>query len=208
MWKWAFEYPGKKQSDTLVLPINKAVKLNLISKDVIHGLFIPAFRIKEDVVPGKNNYTWFIPGLIGEYDLLCSSYCGINHSYMSAVVKVVPEPVFTKWLAALPVKKVDDNNEGYIVLEKNGCFSCHSLEGSKLIGPSFKGIYGTTVEVITDGVKRKVVVDDDYITNSIYDPGKDVVVGFPQGLMKSYNGLVKKNDIPKITEYLKTLAPK
>jgi cytochrome c oxidase subunit 2 len=208
MWKWTFEYAGKKQSDTLVLPINQAVKLNLISKDVIHGLFIPAFRVKEDVVPGKSNYTWFIPGLLGQYDLLCSAYCGVNHSYMSAVVKVVPEPAFTKWLAALPVKKVDDNNEGYIILEKNGCFSCHSLEGSKMIGPSFKDLFGTTADVTTNGVNRKVLIDEEYLSTSIYDPNKDIVVGYQQGLMKSYTGLVKKNDIPKIAEYLKTIAPK
>ena len=151
MWKWTFEYPGKKQSDTLILPINKAVKLDLFSKDVIHGFFIPAFRVKEDVVPGKNNYTWFIPGELGKFDLYCSAYCGVSHSYMYAVVKIVPEDKFNNWLAALAVTKSEDNNEGYKILEKSGCFACHSVNGTKLVGPSFKDLYGSTHEVVSNG---------------------------------------------------------
>ncbi len=208
MWKWTFEYSGNKQSDTLVLPINKSVKLNLISKDVIHGLFIPAFRVKEDVVPGKNNYTWFIPGEIGEFDLLCSAYCGVSHSYMSAIVKIVTNDYYVKWLAALPVKKVEDNNEGYKLLEKNGCFSCHSTDGVKLVGPSFKGLYGSSIEVLTDGTKRTIIVDDDYIKTSIFDPNKDIAVDYNQGIMKSYKGLIKEKDVPVINEYLKTIKDK
>lgn len=208
MWKWTFEYPGNKQSDTLILPINKAVKLDLISKDVIHGLFIPAFRIKEDVVPGKNNYTWFIPGELGDFDLLCSAYCGVSHSYMSAIVRIVPNEKYTNWLAALPVKKSEDNNEGFKLLEKNGCFSCHSVDGSKIVGPSFKGLYGSTIEVTSNGEKRKITVDDLYIKSSIYEPNKDIADGYQQGIMKSYTGIVKDKDIPKINEYLKTLKTK
>lgn len=208
MWKWNFEYPGNKQSDIMVLPVNKAVKVDLVSLDVIHGFFIPAFRIKEDVVPGKNNYTWFIPGEQGDFDLLCSAYCGISHSYMSAIVRIVPEKVFQDWLAALPVKKVEDNQEGYKVLEKKGCFTCHSTDGTKAPGPSFKGIYGTEVEVLTDGIKRKVKVDENYIRTSIFDPNKDIVVDFPQGVMKSYLGIVTDKEISKINDYLKTLQAK
>jgi len=208
MWKWTFEYPGNKQSDTLVLPINKAVKLDLISKDVIHGMFIPAFRIKEDVVPGKNNYTWFIPGELGDFDLFCSAYCGVSHSYMYAVVRIVPDEKYKNWLAILPVKKADENNEGYKLLEKNGCFACHSVDGSKLVGPSFKGLYGSTHEVVSNGTNRTITADDLYIQTSILDPGKDIVLGFPQGVMKSYKGLIKEKDLPKIYEYMKSLKAK
>ncbi|MCX6230099.1 MAG: cytochrome c oxidase subunit II [Bacteroidetes bacterium] len=205
MWKWTFEYPGKKQSDTLMLPINKAVKMSLFSKDVIHGFSIPDFRVKEDVVPGKNNYTWFIPEKLGNFDLFCSAYCGLSHSYMLALVRIVPEDEFNTWLAALPVKKSDDNNEGFKILEKNGCFSCHSTDGRKIIGPSFKGIYGSSHDVMTDGVSRKITVDSLYIQTSILDPNKDVVVGFPQGVMKSYKGIIRDKDIPKVIEYFKNL---
>lgn len=204
MWKWTFEYPGNKQSDTLVLPIHKAVKIDLISKDVLHGFSIPAFRIKEDVVPVKKNYSWFIPGELGSYDLFCTVYCGLSHSYMTAIVKVMPQDEFDKWLAVLPVKKVD-NQLGFKLIEKNGCIACHSIDGSKVVGPSFKGIYGAKHNVTTAGAKREVTVDDAYLKTAVYDPNTDVVDGYPPGLMKSYKGLITEKEITQINEYLKTL---
>jgi len=204
MWKWTFEYPGNKESDTLVLPLNKAVKVDLVSKDVIHGFFVPAFRIKEDCVPGKNNYSWFIPGELGDFDLLCSAYCGVNHSYMSAIIRIVPLDKYTKWLAALPVKKAD-TSLGHKVLEKNGCIACHSVDGSKMVGPTFKGLYGSTVEVMTDGVDHKIIADSVYVKNSINEPNKDIVNGYPKGVMKSYNRIITDKDIQLINEYLKTI---
>jgi cytochrome c oxidase subunit 2 len=208
MWKWSFEYPGNKESDTLVLPINKPVKLDLVSKDVLHGLFIPAFRIKEDVVPVKKNYTWFIPGEYGEYDLYCSAFCGLSHSYMMAIVRIVPEPEFKKWLAALPVKKAVDENSGLKVLEKNGCVACHSVDGTKLVGPTFKGLYNSSRTVMTDGAKRTVKADEAYLKSAITNPNADVVDGYPQGVMKSYKDLISEKDIQKINDYLKSLESK
>ena len=204
MWKWTFEYPGNKVSDTLVLPLNKAVRVDLVSKDVIHGFFVPAFRIKEDCVPGKNNYSWFIPGEIGDFDLLCSAYCGVNHSYMSAIIRIVPQERFNKWLAVLPVKKAD-TNLGHKVIEKNGCIACHSVDGSKMVGPTFKGLYDSSVEVSTDGTVHKIIADNAYIKSSIVDPNKDIVTGYPKGLMKSYNHIITDQDILLVSEYLKTL---
>ena len=204
MWKWTFEYPGNKQSDTLVLPINKAVRVDLVSTDVIHGFFVPAFRIKEDVVPGKNNYSWFVPGELGDFDLLCSAYCGVNHSYMSAIIRIIPEEKYKKWIAKLPVKKAD-TNLGHKVLEKNGCIACHSIDGGKLVGPTFKGLYGSLVEVATDGAIHKITADSAYIKTSITDPNKDIVTGYPQGVMKSYKGIITDKDIRLINEYLKNL---
>ena len=204
MWKWTFEYPGNKVSDTLVLPINKAVRIDLFSKDVIHGFFVPAFRIKEDCVPGKNNYCWFIPGELGDFDLLCSAYCGVNHSYMSAIIRIVPNNQYEKWIASLKVKNAI-TGPGPKILEKNGCTACHTLNGTKMVGPTFKGLYGSTVEVITDGKNRKIKVDDAYITTSIYDPNKDLVTGYQKGLMQTYNNVITEKDIQMINEYLKTL---
>lgn len=204
MWKYQFEYAGNKQSDTLVVPIHKAVKVNLASKDVLHGFSVPGFRIKEDMVPQKKNYAWFIPGELGNYDIYCTVYCGLNHSYMMSVIKVVSQENFDKWIKALPVKKAD-NSLGLKVLEKNGCIACHSIDGSKLVGPSFKGLHGSISEVTTNGANSKINVDSAYITSSIYEPNKDVVVGFPQGVMKSYKGIVLEKDIQLINEYLKTL---
>lgn len=205
MWKWTFEYAGNKQSDTLVLPINKAVKIDLISTDVLHGFSIPAFRIKEDVVPHKKNYTWFIPGELGDFDIFCTVYCGLSHSYMYATVRVIPQEKFDKWLAVLPVKKSDNSNTGYTTLEKNGCLACHSLDGAKGVGPSFRGLYGTSIEVMTNGAKRKVKVDEAYIKSSVYDPNADIPVNYQQGIMKSYKGIITDKDIQSISEYLKNL---
>ena len=204
MWKWQFEYPGNKVSDTLVLPLKKPVRVDLVSTDVIHGFFVPAFRIKEDCVPGQNNYSWFIPGEPGDFDLLCSAYCGVNHSYMSAIIRIVPEEQFLKWLAKLPVRK-PDTNAGHKLIEKNGCIACHSIDGSKMLGPTFKGLYGSSVEVSTDGTVHKVTADSTYIKSSILYPNKDIVTGYTKGLMKSYNYRISDKDIRQINEYLKTL---
>lgn len=205
MWKWIFEYPNGKQSNELIVPLNKPVKLNLISKDVIHGLFIPAYRLKEDVVPGKNNYTWFIPQKLGNYDIFCSYYCGVQHSFMSSLVKVVPEDEFNKWVVSEPLKLSDSDDPGYKILESNGCLGCHSTKDEKLAGPSFKGLYGSEIEIETDGVKRKIRVDDDYIRTSILKADKDVVVGF-KPIMQSYD--LSSQDILLINQYLKTLSDK
>lgn len=205
MWKWSFEYPGNKEADTLVLPINKPVKIDLFSPDVLHGFSVPSFRIKEDVVPGKNNYSWFVPGEIGEYDLFCTVYCGVSHSYMTAIIKIVSQEDYDKWIAKVPVKKKLDNNNGYKALEKNGCIACHSVDGSKSVGPTFKGLYNANIEVTANGATKKVKVDDAYIKSSIYDPNKEIAVGFAPGIMKSYTGIVTDKDIDGITEYLKSI---
>ncbi|MDD2797062.1 MAG: cytochrome c oxidase subunit II [Bacteroidales bacterium] len=205
MWKWEFQYPGNKFADTLLLPINKPVKIDLFSPDVLHGFSVPSFRIKEDVVPGKNNYSWFIPGEIGEYDLFCTVYCGVSHSYMHGIIKIVKQEDYDKWIAAIPVRKALPSNNGFKVLEKNGCVACHSIDGSKSVGPTFKGIYGTSVDVTIDGKPQKVTVDDKYIKSSIYDPNKEVVTGYVPGMMKSYKDIIKENEVKEISDYLKTL---
>jgi cytochrome c oxidase subunit 2 len=203
MWVWTFEYEGGKQSPVLVVPINKAVKLNLHSEDVIHSLYIPAFRIKEDVVPGKKNYMWFIAQQPGEYDVLCTVYCGLRHSYMETKTKVVSEAEYAAWLKALPEKTHEP--EGLSILKKNGCTGCHSIDGSKIVSASFKGLYGKTEKVMTNGTERTITVDDEYIKSSVYDPDKDVVVGFQKGIMKTYKGIVSEDEMNKIIDYFKSI---
>jgi len=203
MWSWTFEYEGGKQSADLVVPLNKAVKLNLYSPDVIHSLYIPAFRIKEDVVPGKDNYMWFIAQQPGTYDILCTVYCGLRHSYMEAKAKVVPEAEYLAWLKALPEKSIEP--EGLVILKKNACTGCHSIDGSKIVSTSFKGLYGKSEKVITDGKERSITVDDQYVKTSVYDPDKDLVVGYQKGIMKTYKGIVTEDEMTKIIDYLKSI---
>ena len=203
MWAWSFVYPGDKESDVLVLPLNKAVILNLTSLDVIHSFYIPAFRQKEDCVPGKVNQMWFIPTIAGEFWVLCAEYCGMNHSYMEAKVKVVPESEYKAWINALPKKAAEP--EGLTIIKKNACTGCHSIDGTKLVSTSFKGIYGKKSIVLTEGKEHTVTVDAAYINSSIFEPDKDIVKGLPKGVMKSYKGIVRDDEVSKIIEYLKSI---
>jgi len=203
MWQYSFEYAGSKVADELVLPLNVPVKLNLHSDDVIHGFSIPAFRVKEDIVPGKNNYLWFTPQVLGDYQIFCTAYCGIRHSYMGTKVRVITPVEFVNWLKLLKVKEVEP--AGLTIMKKNACISCHSLDGSKLVSVTFKGLYGKNEKVTTNGAERTVKVDDEYITSSIYEPDKDIVVGYSRGVMRPYKGTIKEDETKKIIEYLKTL---
>jgi cytochrome c oxidase subunit 2 len=210
MWNYTFQYENGKKTDTLYVPMNKAIKMKLVSLDVIHGFYIPAFRIKEDVVPGREKMAWFIPQKEGQFELFCSEYCGMNHSYMYTYVKVMPQDQFNKWYVDttkhVDVAAVDSPTaNGKRIMKNIGCFACHTVDGTKLVGPSLKGIYGHAVTVVTGGNEREVTADDEYIKRSIYDPNADVVKGFNKGLMLSYKGQLSEDDVKQITEYLKTL---
>jgi len=201
MWSWNFEYANGKTSDTLVIPKDKAVVLNLVSRDVVHSFYVPAFRVKEDVVPGVNNRMWFIGQELGAYNILCAEYCGDRHSYMISKLHVIPENDYNAWC------KITTSNEhpGLQVLKKNACTSCHSLDGSKLVGPSFKGVWGRNESVITAGQEREITVDKAYVKASINEPNADVVKDYNPGLMISYKDLVSEEEAEMIIEYLKTL---
>ncbi|MBT3383054.1 MAG: cytochrome c oxidase subunit II [Prolixibacteraceae bacterium] len=210
MWNFSFEYENGKRTDTLFLPKDQPIKLNLVAMDVLHSLYIPAFRVKQDMVPGmENNFMWFEPQREGIFELYCAEYCGLQHSYMYTYVKVMEENEFTDWLvdttqvAALDIES--PTATGKRIMQNIGCFACHSLDGSKLVGPSFKGIWGEEHTVVTGKETRQVLVDEEYIKSSIYDPNEDVVEGFSKGLMLSYRGQLSDDDITNIVEYLKTL---
>jgi cytochrome c oxidase subunit 2 len=203
MWAWSFVYPGDKTSDTLVLPVNKPVVLNLTSIDVIHSFYVPAFRQKEDCVPGQTNQMWFIPTMEGEYWILCAEYCGMNHSYMEAKIKVVSQQAYDTWYSAMQQKAAEP--EGLTIIKKNGCNGCHSIDGTKLVSSSFKGLWGKQIQVVTDGKDRTVTFDETYFKTSLYEPDKDLVKGLPKGVMKSYKGLITEEEAGKVAEYLKTL---
>ncbi|MCF8233670.1 MAG: cytochrome c oxidase subunit II [Bacteroidales bacterium] len=203
MWSWSFEYDDGRRSEELVVPLNKPVKLELISHDVLHSLYIPAFRIKEDLVPGKDNYMWFLPQKVGEYDIFCAEYCGERHSYMLSMVRVLTEQEYNTWYEEKLGKS--DDPPGLQILKQNACLSCHSRDGTEIVGPTFKGIWGRNEVVITDGEEREITVDKDYILHSIYEPDADVVKGFNAGQMISYKNTISEEQIDQIIEYLKTL---
>jgi cytochrome c oxidase subunit II len=209
MWNFMFEYENGKMVDTLYLPINQPVKLNLVAMDVLHSLYIPAFRVKQDMVPGKtNNFMWFEPQREGTYELYCAEYCGLEHSYMYSFVKVMEDSAFQTWLADTTLvteEVISPTATGRRIMQNIGCFACHSLDGSRLVGPTFKGLYGNERTVVTNGATRQVVADDEYIHTSIFEPNVDIVQGFGRGLMLSYKGQLSEEDVDNIIEYLKTL---
>ncbi len=210
MWSFLFQYENGKESPDLIIPVNKPVKINLVSLDVIHSLFIPDFRVKSDMVPGREKAMWFVPENVGEYDLFCAEYCGLRHSFMNAKVKVLANEEFVAWYGDTssvsgPAEAVTPASQGLVIMKNQGCLACHSSDGSKIVGPTFLNLYGSRQVVIRDGAELTVTVDEAYIKQRILDPSFQVIKGYPKGIMQSYQGRISDEDISKITEYLKSL---
>jgi cytochrome c oxidase subunit 2 len=194
-WSWSFTYPNGKLTTDLILALGKPARIDLRSLDVLHGFYVPAFRVKEDVVPGKNNYTWFTPSRIGSFDIECTVICGVGHAKMLAKAIVVPVDEFTKWYfsdetalparlsAILPASKPKEPPDSAIALaEKKSCLACHSLDGAVMVGPAFKHIYGRDVTVVVNGKEMAVHRDEAYIKEAILNPSAQIVKGYPAAM--------------------------
>ncbi len=203
MWKWSFEYLDGKITDSLVVPIDEPVKLNLISKDVNHSLYIPAFRIKQDVVRDAGNMMWFTAQKKGTYDILCAEYCGQLHAYMLTTITVMDRSDFDKWLLTEP--DLSNQHPGLTILQRNACLSCHTRDGSRLVGPSFKGVMGTSETVVINGEETEITVDRAYIIESMKNPNAAIVKGYQQGLMISYEQIISAEGMNQVVDYLETL---
>ena len=204
MWAWEFRYADGRTSSKLYVPVGRAVRVELVSKDVIHGFFLPAFRVKRDVVPGMANYAWFVASKPGSYDLFCSQYCGTGHSAMITTVEALPAKEFEEWLEhAAGGGETETRIDGKKLAQEKGCLGCHSLDGSPGVGPSFKGIMGRSEVVVTKGVERTITVDEAYLQRSIVDPPADLVKGFPP-VMPSFGDL-KKEEIEALMEFIETV---
>jgi cytochrome c oxidase subunit 2 len=202
-WKWLFQYANGATDENLHVPVDQPVRLTMSSQDVIHSLFIPDFRLKQDVVPGRYNTAWFRAVAPGTYNLLCAEYCGTGHSDMLAKVIVHPPGEFEAWLqqAGNFLKGKTPAQAGRLLYEMRGCKECHSLDGTAGKGPSFRGIYGETHR-FTDGTSARV--DDNYIRESILEPQAKIREGF-QGIMPTFKGIVSDEEITAIIEFIKTL---
>jgi cytochrome c oxidase subunit 2 len=199
-WSWLFVYENGKRSDLLRVPLNKPVKLVLTSEDVIHSLYIPAFRIKEDCVPGMKTYLWFNADEEGTYDIFCTEYCGVEHSHMLSKVIVMPATEFDKWYSAAEAPGLAAT--GQKLAGEKGCLGCHSTDGTRKIGPTFKGLYGMAETVVTNGNERRVSVDDEYIKNYVRHPNVDLIKGY-QPIMPLIP--VTDQELNAIVEYMKTV---
>ena len=206
MWSWSFQYENGRQSATLNLPLGRPIKLSITSVDVLHSLSIPAFRVKEDAVPGRETYLWFLPDEAGTYDLFCTEYCGTGHSAMTTKVEIMPEKEFESWYTekAAAEGRAKKLPVGAKLVREKGCVACHSLDGTAKVGPTLQGIYSRKETVVTAGKEHEIVVNEDYIKRSLLEPQADIVKGFPP-VMPSQKGLLKDDEIDAIIEYLKTI---
>jgi cytochrome c oxidase subunit 2 len=207
-WDWTMTYPcgasvGGRGAE-FPMPLNKPVKAVLTSVDVLHSFFIPNFRTKIDAVPWRYTTMWWQATKVGEYPVFCTEYCGTDHSNMLAKVKVMPEAEWNKWYegacaASGGPASVETGAE--VFNGKGGCMACHSIDGSKRVGPSMKGIFGRAEEM-ADG--SKLTVDDNYLLESILEPNKKVVKGFPPA-MPPMGASLSKTEIDSLILYLKSL---
>ncbi len=218
-WMWKFAYPGGPSSiDVLRVPAGRPVRLLLTSRDVIHSFFVPQLRLKQDALPGRYTQTWFEADRPGRYDVFCAEYCGLGHSAMLGQLIVMPADEFDQWLSeqrrgiaqsqdASPIpgepvlagSSVVD--EGRRAAAEQGCMKCHSVDGSRHIGPTWVDLY-LRREKLKDG--RTVVADEAYLTRSMMDPGADVVAGY-QNVMPTFQGRLTPPEAAAIVEYIKSL---
>lgn len=206
-WNWSFEYPEQgitlSSADGLVVPSNTPVRLTITSVDVLHSFFIPAFRTKKDAVPNRYTSEWFQAKHPGDYHIFCAEYCGDDHSRMTSTVHVLEASAFKEWVA--DHKAASDSmspaERGQKLFNTQGCAACHAVDGTRLVGPSLNGKYGVE-EQLTDG--STVMVDDNYIRESLESPGAKIVAGFaPQ--MPPYQGRLKDDEISALIDFIKSL---
>lgn len=208
MWSWQFRYEnGASSGDELRVPVNRPIKLVMQSQDVIHSFYVPDYRVKHDVLPGRYTQVWFEATETGESTIFCTEYCGTNHSDMLAEVIAMEPDDFEDWL---------DENEGggsqpddlsveewgEQLVEQNGCLTCHSPDNSEdLQGPGWQGLFGSE-RTLDDGSTEEA--DENYIRESILEPNAKIVEGY-NPVMPSYQGTINDEQMDAIIEYFKTL---
>jgi len=198
-WMWKVQHPeGAREIDELHVPLGQPVKLLLTSQDVIHDFFVPAFRIKTDVVPGRYTTFWFEASKAGEYRLVCSQYCGTQHSGMIGRVVVMTAPDYQKWLSG--AAGVSMAETGAQLFQTLGCISCHT-ESDTARGPSLIGLFGRTVKLQSGNSQ---VADENYVRESIVNPQAKLVAGY-QPVMPTFQGLISEEGILQILAYVKSL---
>ena len=201
-WMWKLQHmEGVREINQLHVPVNKDIKLVMTSQDVIHSFFVPAFRIKQDVLPGRYTTLWFRATQTGTYRLLCTQYCGTLHSGMIGEVYVMNPTDYQAWLtSSAPVGSLAQ--DGYTLFQQLGCNTCHNMEVQGR-GPNLRGVYGSQVQ-LEDG--RTVTADDNYIRESILIPGAKIVSGF-KNIMPSWQGQINDEQLNELVAYVKSLNP-
>ena len=201
-WMWKLEHlEGQREINELHIPVGRAVRLTMTSEDVIHSFFVPAFRTKQDVVPGRYTTTWFKPTKAGTYHLFCAEYCGSNHSRMGGWVYVMEPRDYEAWLSGGTSGGSLAEN-GQKLFDELACGNCHKPDGSGRC-PSLTGLYGKTVQLAGGGT---VKADEGYIRESILQPQAKIVAGYGP-IMPTFQGLVTEEGVTQLIEYIKSLGP-
>jgi cytochrome c oxidase subunit 2 len=201
-WMWKFQHPtGQREINELHVPVGRKVKLIMTTEDVIHDLFIPAFRTKTDVVPGKYTTLWFEATKPGVYHLFCAEYCGMNHSGMRGSIVVMERAAFDNWLSG-NANQMSPATAGHAMFESLGCASCHGANGEGGRGPALLGVFGSNV-VLSNG--QTVKADEGYLRESIMNPQAKIVTGFGP-IMPSFQGQVNEEQLLQLVAYVKSLS--
>lgn len=214
-WTWSFQYPNGKQTDKLYTVLDRPMKLEVRSVDVVHGFFVPAFRLKADAVPGRTNTLWFQPTRLGSFDIQCTVICGVNHSAMLSHVEVVREKDFKTWYfgpdgtpepiavaAAIDELRPAQEPAALALMRPRGCLGCHSIDGRPLVGPTLRGLYGKQEEVVTENGVKWVTMDDERIRLAIVEPSREVVRGYPAQMPTV---TIRADELDSVVAYIKEL---
>ena len=202
-WMWKIQYPeGQREINELHVPIGRPVRVTLASEDVIHSFFIPAFRVKHDVVPGRYDTMWFTPTKPGRYHLFCAEYCGTEHSGMVGWVNVMTETDYENWLSG-GGSEGTMAQQGERLFQQLGCSTCHLLDQQGRC-PIMRGVYGSRVQ-LTNG--QTVVADEAYIRESILNPNAKIVKGFKRDIMPVFQSQIGEEGLLQLVVYLKSLSP-
>lgn len=200
-WSWWFDHPGGRGAGELHLVAGRPAELVMASLDVIHSLYVPEFRVKQDAVPGRFTRLVFTPTAAGTYPVLCTEYCGTDHSRMIAKVVVHPDQQgYDAWVKEGQAPVASLTEHGRTVFTQRGCAACHSLDGSRRLGPTMKGLWKKK-ERLADG--SEVVVDDEYLRESLVKPAAKIVAGFPNVMPPV---VLEERDLAALSAYLRSLT--
>ncbi|HEY5895373.1 MAG TPA: cytochrome c oxidase subunit II [Chthoniobacterales bacterium] len=202
-WMWKVQHPGgRREINELHVPLGRPVVLVMISQDVIHSFYVPAFRIKQDVLPGRYTRQWFIPNRIGRYHLFCAEYCGTDHSRMIGTVTVMQPPEYARWQETGDVG-TSMAAVGRGLFMSRGCSGCHSVR-SAISAPLLDGVYGKPV-ALSDGAT--VIADEGYIRDSILLPNKQIAAGYSP-VMPTFQGQLGEEEVAQLIAYIRSLTAK
>jgi cytochrome c oxidase subunit 2 len=201
-WMWKLQHTeGQREINELHIPVGQAVKLTMTSEDVIHSFFVPAFRTKSDVLPGRYTSTWFTPTRPGKYHLFCAEFCGTNHSAMIGWIYAMKPQDYQAWLSGGTTGSLASSGEK--LFQDLACANCHHLDDQGRC-PNLRNVFGSQVQ-LSDGARVKA--DEAYIRESILNPSAKIVSGY-QNIMPTFEGLVTEEGVLQLVEYIKSLSPK